>query len=124
MKVPHFINRVFPVLDEYTKLKSSQLKIFIFYWSVPLLMNILPVSFWYHLCEYAFSVRCLYEPIGNKDDIESADEMINSYVRLAEDFYGEDVADYTLHAHLHLPNQVLKHGPLHCNSQFVFEVNK
>jgi hypothetical protein len=35
--------------------------------------------------------------------------------------YGLSAYDYTIHAHLHLVDQVLKHGPLHCHSQFFFE---
>ncbi len=112
MKVPHFINRIFPPLDGSTNLKSSQLKIFIMYWCIPLLMNFLTNNFWYLLCDYVFSVRFLYEPIDDKNELILAEKMINSYVRVAEEFFGEECADYTLHAHLHLPKQVLNHGPL------------
>ena len=119
MKVTHFMNRKFPALDGNEKLKSSELKIFIFYWALPLLLNILPIKIWYLLCQYVFSVRILYEPIQEQSQIQIADDLINSYVRLSSIIYGEEVADYTVHAHLHLPNQVLAHGPLHCHSQFV-----
>ncbi len=123
MKVPHFINRKFPLLDVIEKLKSSELKIFIFYWALPLLLSFLDSELWYLLCQYVFSVRILYEPIQDRSVIKVADDLINSYVRLSSQIYGKEVADYTVHAHLHLPKQVLRHGPLHCHSQFAFEVN-
>jgi len=123
MKVPHFVNRKFPLLDGIEKLKSSELKIFIFYWALPLLLNFLASELWYLLCQYVFSIRILYEPIQDRSVIKVADDLINSYVRLSSKIYGKEVADYTVHAHLHLPRQVLLHGPLYCHSQFVFEVN-
>ena len=122
MKVTLFMNRKFPELDGNEKLKSSELKIFILYWALPLLLDILPIDSWYLLCQYVFSVRILYEPIQSQSQITVANDLINSYVRLSSKIYGGEVADYTVHAHLHLPNQVLAHGPLHCHSQFVFEV--
>lgn len=120
MNVPHFINRKFPMIEEKFKLKSSELKIFILYWAVPLLMNILPTKYWYMLCLYVFSVKILYEPIKEKNELYIASDLINSYVKNTENIFGE--IDYTLHAHLHLPRQVLDHGPLHVHSQFCFEV--
>ena len=51
-----------------------------------------------------------------------AGDLIESYVKCLEDFFDVSVYDYTLHAHLHLRSQVEDHGPLHSNSQFVFEV--
>jgi len=87
------------------------------------LINFLAEDLWYLLCQYVFSIRILYEPIQDKNAIKVADDLINSYVRLSSQIYGKEVADYTVHAHLHLPKQVMLHGPLHCHSQFVFEVN-
>ena len=37
-------------------------------------------------------------------------------------YYGDYAYDFTVHAHLHLADQVEKHGPLKTHSQFVFEV--
>ncbi len=122
MKVPHFINRKFPEIDGKIKLKSSELKLFIFFWALPLLMHTLPSPFWYLLCQYVLAIRILYEPIKKLDDVKLADELINSYVEKTDQIFGDEATTYTLHAHLHLPKQVLDHGPLHCNSQFCFEV--
>ena len=74
------------------------------------------------LCLYVFSVRILYEPIKNENDVAIAEEMLNKYHNLLEEFFGRNAYTYTIHAHLHLPQQVRHHGPFHGHSQFVFEV--
>ena len=120
MKVPHFITRKFPRIETNAKLKSSEIKIFILYWAVPLLMNYIKNPFWYILCQYVFSVRILYEPIKNKNNLLVAENLMKSYVKNIDYIFKK--TSYTLHAHLHLARQVYAHGPLHCHSQFVFEV--
>lgn len=121
--MPHTINRKFPQIKEKNNnFKSSELKIFIFYWALPLLMDLLPAPYFYLLSAYVFSVRTYYEPINQHQEIYEADKLMNEYFRLMDDFIGSHAYTYTLHAHLHLGEQVLKSGNLHSNSQFVFEV--
>jgi hypothetical protein len=122
MKVPHSLNRKITMIDQKIKYKSSELKIFIFYWAVPLLMDILPNIYWNLLCIYVFAVRTLYEPIESIVDVSRAKELMETYFNNLDEFFGEYAYDYTIHAHLHLADQVIKHGPLHSHSQFVFEV--
>ena len=123
-KVPHVINRRFPRISDKMKLKSSEIKLFVFHLSVPMLLGFLPVDYWYLLCLYVFSIRTLYEPC-NQDSLRLADIMIRHYHDSLGNpsYFGKDAYSYTIHAHLHLPDQVSKHGPLHSHSQFVFEVN-
>ena len=87
MKVPHLINRKFPIIHTNpVKWKSSELKLFIFYWCLPLLLNILDDGFWYLLCTYVFSVRKLYEPIKSEDDILNSQALIDTYVSQLDNF--------------------------------------
>ena len=123
MLVPHFINRKYPEIYVNMKIKSSEYKLFLFFWALPLLMHKLPIHYWYLLCHYVFSMRIMYEPIKKIDDLNLADELINTYVEETDLLFGDEATNYTLHAHLHLPMQVFNHGPLHCHSQFCFEVN-
>ena len=123
LQVPHTINRKFPEIKEKNNnFKSSELKLFIFYWSLPLLMDLLSPPYWYMLCAYVFSVRTYYEPINNYQEIYEADKFFKAYFTLMDDYFGKYAYTYTLHAHLHLGQQVIKLGNLHANSQFVFEV--
>ncbi|CAF1035272.1 unnamed protein product, partial [Brachionus calyciflorus] len=62
-----------------------------------------------------FAIRILYETIKDIKKIDNAHDIIEKYVASL------DAYDYTVHAHLHLADQVKKHGPLYSHSQFVFE---
>jgi hypothetical protein len=68
-----------------------------------------------------FAVRILYEPIEDKSVINLAEKMLEQYHLGVEDMFGEAAYGYTIHAHLHLAEQVRQHGPLHGTSAFVFE---
>lgn len=83
----------------------------------------LPVFYFKLFASYVFAIRMLYEPIFDKNLIETSKKILQQYVEALEDSFGNYAYDYTVHAHLHLADQVKQHGPLHCNSQFVFEVN-
>ena len=121
-KVPHTMNRKFPQFKPNNiKLKSSELKQFIFHLSLPLLINILPNTYWSLLFIYVFATRTLYEPT-TKSDTDLAEEMIKVYHENLGENFGPNSYTYTIHAHLHLARQVRLHGPLQCNSEFVFEV--
>ena len=88
---------------------------------IPLLLDVLPGNYWTLLCLYVFAIRLLYEP----SDVESrslAQQLITIYHSQLGEYFGMQAYSYTIHAHLHLVEQVVLHGPLHSHSQFVFEV--
>ena len=64
----------------------------------------------------------LYEPIKDKKILEMAKEMIDDFHNSLEQCFGPQAYTYTAHAHLHLVDQVLDHGPLYDSEQFCFEV--
>ena len=109
--------------------KSSELRLFLFHWCLPLLLSCWKEqvaedndNFWHFFALYILGVCILYEP-SNADSINQAKRLIQSYHHYIEDHFGQGAYTYTIHAHLHLANQVLRHGPLHSHTQFVFEVN-
>ena len=110
--------------DDSLKFKSSELRAFLLYLAVPVFFNSLDNSYFYLLLTYVGAIRFLYEPIQNEADINLAEELLRKYVYEFEQHFGERAFDFTLHAHLHLAEQVRNHGPLHGHSQFVFEVKK
>ena len=64
----------------------------------------------------------LYEPISSIKEVSIAEFLIHDYIKNLEETFDVGAYDYTVHAHIHLPQQVINHGPLQCHSQFVFEV--
>ena len=73
------------------------------------------------LAMYVISIRTLYEPCAISK-IKRAETVIEKYHQCLEDFFGIFAYTSTIHSHLHLAEQVRKHGPLQMNSQFIFEV--
>ena len=90
-----------------------------FYQSLPIFIEILPEWFFYRFAAYVFAIRLLYEPIKSSIDLNSAEEILNKYVKSLEDTYNENAYTFTAHAHLHLAKCL--HGPLQSHSQFCFE---
>jgi len=121
IKMPHFINRKATNIELSAKWKSSEIKNFLFYQLLPVFINILPSWYFYRLAAYVIAVRILYEPIKSNKDLENAEEIIKQYIKSLDDTFNEYSYSYTVHAHLHLADQVRTHGPLQCHSQFCFE---
>jgi hypothetical protein len=121
LKTPHNITRKVRSIDLTTKWKSTEVKMFIFYFAIPILHSKLPALYFYFLATYVFAVRLLYEPIDDPAVVDRAERMLEQYHVGIEDKFGESAYGYTAHAHLHLAEQVRQHGPLHGTSAFVFE---
>jgi hypothetical protein len=63
----------------------------------------------------------LYEPTNSKD-MAFAKDLNKNYIEFLGKYYGDYANDFTVHAHLHLVDQVEQHSPLKTHSQFVLEV--
>ncbi len=123
-QIPHNFGRKPRKFSEVMKWKSSEIKTFGLYLMVPFLINKVNNAFLYYIASYICAVRLFYEPVESIKDLELGNELITNYIKHAEEFYSMSAYSYTLHAHLHLKDQVLEHGPLQDNSQFVFEVKQ
>ena len=123
INMPHNINRKPTSLEQFSKWKSSELKIFLFYESIPMLIGKVTPTFFAYFSSYVIAMRLLYELIENSDSINVAEKILNLYLNQLEDVYTKFAQTFTAHAHLHLAEQVRQHGSLHSVSQFFFEVN-
>ena len=81
----------------------------------------MPSIYFCHFACYIFAIRMLYEPTNTKD-MAIAKDLIKNCIEFLGKYYGDYAYDFTVHAHLHLADQVEQHGPLKTHSQFVFEV--
>jgi hypothetical protein len=139
IKVPHTFNRKPNDLNEVNNWKSSEIMLFLFYESIPLLLNTMSIAsavsvsngirepikqhaFFYQYAAYIIAIRTLWEPIKSENDLKLADSIIKQYCKEIEETFDVNACLYTLHAHLHLVEQVKAHGPLNGHAQFFFEV--
>jgi hypothetical protein len=120
--MPHTINRKPTSIEQFNKWKSSELKVFLFYESIPMLMGKVSASFFVYFSSYVIALRLLYEPSKNNEAINEAEKMLELYLKDLEDCHNKFAMTYTAHAHCHLARQVRLFGPLHGMSQFFFEV--
>jgi hypothetical protein len=125
-KFPHTFNRKCPEIKNKpkTKFKSSELKNWLFFLSVPLTFKKLPRDHWLLHCLYVIAIRILYEPIEKRRYIEKARKMLEIYHDSLKDFYGKHAYTINMHLHLHLADEALEHGPLHGRALFNFEVSE
>ncbi len=83
----HNINRKPTSIDCYFKWKYSELKIFLLYESIPILMNCLPASYFAYFSTFAISIRILYEPIDDKSLLIQTKDILKNYVKELEEVY-------------------------------------
>jgi len=119
--MPHTINRKATKIEETSKWKSSEIRNFLFFLSLPILISFLPSSYFYKFASYVIVIRILYEPIKNLEDLDVSEAILVNYIKDLEDTFSIQAYTFTIHAHLHLVDQVRLHGPLQCHSAFFFE---
>jgi hypothetical protein len=110
-------------LTEYGKWKSSEVKLFLLFYAIPIFRAYLEPKYFNVLASYVIAIRLLYEP-SREIDRQLAQDLIQQYIiEIGNYFGGDDAYDYTIHAHVHLADEVRQHGPLQSHSLFFFEVN-
>ena len=79
-------------------------------------------AFFYQYTAYVIAIRILWEPIKSETDLKLSELILKNYCREIEETFNINACLFTLHAHLHLVEQVKNHGPLNGHAQFFFEV--
>lgn len=109
------------------KWKASEIRLFILYIGLPILIEYLPVNECGHLAMYVSILRLMHDHW--EDDRKLYDavcKLINLYqqdleTKIDEENYPPNLLTITTHTHLHLPLQCKKFGRLDWLTNFVFE---
>lgn len=123
MKPPREISRAPRSLSERKFWKATEWKSFLLYYSLFVLMGVLPTKFYQHWCLLVFSLHILLQPRVPKHLIEKADLMLKKFVIYAETLYGKQHISFNVHQLTHLASSVYSWGPLWAASAFSFEAN-
>ncbi|CAF4440186.1 unnamed protein product, partial [Rotaria sp. Silwood2] len=107
-------------LNLYSDWKAKHFRTFILFIGLPYVITRLPSLVASHFSLYSMFIKLLHCPTS-MDEIILADKIIHYYCQTAPQIYGETIELFSLHAHLHLPQQVLTHGALCFTSAFCFE---
>ena len=122
LKPPHTITRLPRSISEHFKFwKAAELRSWLFYYSVPVLIDIMKPRFWYHYCAFVAGISILCQDSISVDDIETSKTYLRYFVFMFESLYGKQFLTMNIHSLLHLPDNVLDLGPLWSVSCFPFE---
>lgn len=122
IKPPSFISRVPRTLTCHFKYwKASELRSWLFYYSLPVLRNILIGSYYIHYAAFVESISLLCGNSISEDSIQKSQILLQYFVMVIPELYGERYMTLNMHGLLHLPQCVRDTGPLWVTSCFSFE---
>ncbi|CAF1433966.1 unnamed protein product [Rotaria sp. Silwood1] len=121
LRLPHNLN--VPVLDSIVNAgqwKAKNSRLFVLNVGVPIVTLHLPRLLASHFLLYSMAVKILHAP-ESIDEINLGEQIMNYYCKTAPLVHGPSVEIFSLHAHIHLAQQVRRHGGLGHTSAFAFE---
>ena len=109
-------------LDEIAQFKANELFNWLFYLSPVLFLNRIPNSIYDHLTNLVFGVRLLLES-SSEENVSQAERFLDQFSQEIVSLHGnnERIETIKFHSLKHLPDQVRRFGPLHCQSAMSFE---
>lgn len=121
VKLPHDFPKKMRSLSELGKWKAHEKIIFLFHLSLPALRKYLPSEYFYHHCLLVTGLRILADDKVREVDIDIAEAMLDSYIRLVEPMYGYSEMAYNLHSLGHFAYQTRNQGNPILQSAFVLK---
>lgn len=100
--------------------KARSNRVFVLNIGVPIVIRHIPILLASHFLLYSIAVKILHAPESD-EELNLAEEIMNYYCKTAPLIYDPSIELFSLHAHLHLANQVRRHGGLAHTSAFGFE---
>ena len=126
IQVPHDCNRKPRSLDDLKHWKASEFRLFVLFTGLPclrdaVLSNEFSVDHYYHFALLTTALCKLHSVPLSKVSVEKSQVLLDNFVRLLPNLYGQQECTFNSHSLLHFPSQVLDHGSLSFTSAFVFE---
>ena len=109
-------------LDEMAQFKANELFNWLLYLSPIVFLNRIPNIIYDHLTNLSFGVRLLLES-SSEENVSRAENFLNQFCQEIVSLHGnnERIETINVHSLKHLPDQVRRFGPLHCQSAMSFE---
>lgn len=121
IKPPHDISRLPRSTSELAYWKASEFKNWLFYYSVPILSEVMPKRFFEHYCLLVAAVEKLCKSGIGERDLMTANELLSQFIRKMQHLYGIEEMTYNIHQLNHLVDSVATSGPLWATSAFPYE---
>lgn len=118
---PNFIKRSTRSFKEFQSYwKASEYKNFMLYYSIPLLLGLLPVNYLQNYIDLVFVIFTLNKESISPSDIRECEDRIKRFLINFQKLYGTRFMTSNFHQILYLPRVVKKLGPLWVYSCFFF----
>ena len=122
IKPPTFISRVPRTLSNHFKYwKASELRSWLFFYSLPIMSDILPSTYFIHYACFVEGIFLLSTDSVSYNDLQKSYNLLAFFVHMFPTFYSERYITLNMHSLLHLPKCVEELGPLWVYSCFPFE---
>ena len=105
--------------------KHHQFRLFVLFTGLPcprdaVLSNEFSVDHYYHFALLTTALCKLHSVPLSKVCVEKSQVLLDNFVRLLPNLYGQQECTFNSHSLVHFPSQVLDHGSLSFTSAFVF----
>ncbi|CAF3003505.1 unnamed protein product [Rotaria sp. Silwood2] len=121
LRLPHNINISFNhSINDMSEWHTKHFRLFVLNIGLPCVIPHLPRLNSSHFAVYCLAIKLLHCPKSHHE-INLAESLIDYYCRAAPEVYDHSIELLSLHAHLHLAEQVRRHGGLGFSSAFCFE---
>lgn len=121
VRLPHNISITFNhSINDMSDWHAKHFRLFVLNIGLPCIIPYLPRLNSSHFAVYCLAIKLLHCPESH-NEIDLAESLIDYYCRAAPQVYDHTIELLSLHAHLHLAEQVRRHGGLGFSSAFCFE---
>jgi hypothetical protein len=122
LEPPAFITRVPRTLSDHFKYwKASELRSWFFYYSLPVLHDLLPDAYFMHYATFVEGIYLLCTDCVLPKQLQKSKQLLSYFVHMFPSLYGDRFLTLNMHSLLHLPDCVEDLGPLWIYSCFPFE---
>ncbi|XP_066583348.1 uncharacterized protein [Prorops nasuta] len=121
IKPPNFVQRYPRKLLHLKYWKANELKNFFFFYSLPILEDILDSRYFNHFKLLVFSISLLMKSQITEENINISISKLKKFVKEYEQLYGKKFMTCNVHSLLHLPQCAIDFGPLWVTSCFPME---
>ncbi|CAH3169894.1 unnamed protein product [Porites lobata] len=110
-----------PIETHRKYFKATEYRNWLFYYSVPCLVGVLPDVYLHHFMLLAFSVWLVNQQTISPEEVNQSGNLLAKFVMLMDALYSERHMTINIHNLLHIHASVHNLGPLWANSTFDFE---
>lgn len=119
---PHDFSRIPRCIKKHRSYwKASEFRNWLLYYSLPLLMNVLPPLYLHHFSLLVCAMHILLQSQLSDVQVQAAEEMLITFYTLIPELYGDNHCTLNAHLLVHLTKYVRLWGPLWTHSAFGFE---